>query len=81
MSVRNTRRRLIRAERLDTAPGWIGHMTIDEISKRTMGNVTNYGCPACGRIHLSAYEKEEAENEKIVDSPRYQQIVHNSSGN
>ena len=69
------RRRMIRAERVDTAPGCIGHMTIDEIRTRTLSADVSFACPACGRTHMTVEEKEEAELQRVIDSLRYRQIV------
>lgn len=57
-----TGKRLVRAERIDTANGSLGHMSVDEIRMRLIGKNINVSCPECGRIHLTREEAEEAEN-------------------
>jgi hypothetical protein len=68
-------RTLIRAERLDTASGSIGHMTVDEIKARSIGNSINASCPECGRIHLTREEVEQAEMERITGGSAYANIL------
>ncbi len=74
-------RRRVRAECLDTACGFIGHMTVDEIRKRLTGPCVNVSCPACGRIHLSEEDISEAEARKISAHARFKMLekiaVHN----
>jgi len=65
----------VRAERVDTRCGFIGHMTVDEIRRRTIGDHVNVTCPECGEIHLSREEADEAGKRKIVDSPQYARLV------
>ena len=66
---------VVRAERVDTKCGSIGHMTVDEIKERTIGDRVNVNCPECGEIHLTMEEVEEAEAKKISTSPRFSRIV------
>ncbi len=67
-------RRSVRAESLDTACGFIGHMTVDEIRKRLTGSRVNVSCPACGRIHLSDEDIAEAESRKITAPARFKML-------
>ena len=64
----------VRAERVDTKCGSIGHMSVDEIKERIIGQDLNVTCPECGEIHLTTEEVEEAEKKKITDTPRYEKI-------
>ena len=64
----------VRAERVDTKCGSIGHMTVDVIKQRSIGEDLNVTCPECGEIHLSAEDKAEAEAKKITTTARYKEI-------
>ncbi len=39
----------VRAERIDTKCGSIGHMTVEEIVSRLIGQEVDLACPECGR--------------------------------
>lgn len=67
-------RRKVRAERVDTRCGALGHMTVDEIRERIIGPSVNVTCPECGAIHLTHEEAEEAALRKISTSARYLRI-------
>jgi uncharacterized Zn finger protein len=64
----------VRAERVDTKCGCIGHMTVDEIKARSVGENVNVACPECGRIHLTIEDAEQAEAEKVIASKRFEKI-------
>ncbi len=64
----------VRAERVDTKCGSVGHMTADEIKRRSIGENVNLTCPECGEIHLTEEDAGEAEKKKISETPRYKQI-------
>ncbi len=64
----------VRAERVDTKCGSIGHMTVDEIKDRTIGKELNVTCPDCGEIHLTPDDVTEAESKKITATPKYKKI-------
>lgn len=64
----------VRAERVDTRCGALGHMTVDEIRERIVGENVNVTCPECGAIHLTREEAEEAGLKKISSSVRYTKI-------
>ena len=66
---------MVRAERVDTKCGSIGHMTVDEIKERTIGDRVNVTCPECGEIHLTMEEAEEAEARKISASAKFSRIM------
>ncbi|MFH1057682.1 MAG: hypothetical protein V1797_03250 [Pseudomonadota bacterium] len=68
------RRTEVRAERVDTKCGSVGHMTADEIKRRSIGDNVNLTCPECGEIHLTDEDASEAEQKKISETPRYKQI-------
>jgi hypothetical protein len=64
----------VRAERVDTKCGSIGHMTVDEIKDRTIGNDVNVTCPDCGEIHLTPEDAAEAQAKKITTTPKFKKI-------
>jgi len=64
----------VRAERVDTKCGSIGHMTADEIKKRTIGPDVNVSCPDCGEIHLTPEDVAEAQAKKLTNTPKYKKI-------
>ena len=64
----------VRAERVDTKCGSIGHMTVDEIRERTIGDYVNVTCPECGEIHLTTEDAEEAGRKKITESSKFRKI-------
>ena len=69
------KRTKVRAERVDTKCGSIGHMTVDEIKERTIGDYVNVTCPECGEIHLTTEEAEEAAKKKITNTSKYKKIM------
>lgn len=69
------RRSRVRAERVDTKCGSIGHMTVDEIRERTIGDNVNVTCPECGKIHLTVEDAEEAAAKKISQTRKYAKIA------
>jgi predicted RNA-binding Zn-ribbon protein involved in translation (DUF1610 family) len=64
----------VRAERVDTRCGSIGHMTVDQIRERTVGDNVNVTCPECGEIHLTREDLEAAESRRITESPKFKKI-------
>lgn len=64
----------VRAERVDTKCGYIGHMTVDDIKSRSFGENVNFACPECGKIHLTVEEVEEAESKVLRKSKRFAKI-------
>jgi len=64
----------VRAERVDTKCGYIGHMTVDDIKSRSIGENVNLACPECGKIHLTIEEVEEAEAKVLRKSKRFAKI-------
>jgi hypothetical protein len=74
MKVKKDKRPKVRAERVDTKCGCIGHMTVDEIKARSIGENVNVACPECGKIHLTIEDAEQAEGEKIKSSKRFEKI-------
>jgi hypothetical protein len=64
----------VRAERVDTKCGSIGHMTADEIKDRTIGTDVNVTCPDCGEIHLTPEDAVEAQAKKITATPKFKKI-------
>ncbi|MBI4798291.1 MAG: hypothetical protein HY794_06070 [Desulfarculus sp.] len=64
----------VRAERVDTKCGSIGHMTADEIKGRTIGDEVEMTCPECGEIHLTVEDACEAAQKKISETAKYKKI-------
>ncbi len=64
----------VRAERLDTKCGYIGHMTVDQIKERSFGENVNVACPECGKIHFTIEDTEEAEAKKFRKTKRFAKI-------
>jgi hypothetical protein len=71
---RKDNRPKVRAERMDTKCGYIGHMTVDQIKERSFGENVNVACPNCGKIHLTVEDIEEAEARKLRTTTRFAQI-------
>ncbi len=65
----------VRAERVDTKCGSVGHMTVDEIRERIIGGELNVTCPECGEIHLTPEDAEAAAARRVRDSAKYKRIV------
>jgi hypothetical protein len=74
------KRPLIRVVRPDTACGDVGHMTVDELQRRSLGEIRDGRCPACGQIHLASDEIEDIVEGRIVDSERYRAIRAEAEG-
>ena len=64
----------VRAERIDTKCGYIGHMTVDQIKERSFGETVNVACPECGKIHFTIEDIEEAEERKLRKTTRFAKI-------
>lgn len=64
----------VRAQRVDTKCGSIGHMTVDEIKRRSIGGDVEMACPECGKIHLTPEDACEAAQVKISETARYKRI-------
>ena len=71
---RQDKKRKVRAERVDTKCGSVGHMTVDEIKERSCGENVNVTCPECGEIHLTVEDCEQAEAKKISQSAKFRKI-------
>lgn len=65
----------VRARRVDTKCGLFGHMTVDEIRERTIGDQLNVTCPECGEIHLTEEEAEAASLRRVRDSARFKRLL------
>ncbi len=65
----------VRARRVDTKCGFLGHMTVDEIRERLIGEQVNVTCPECGEIHLTVEEAEAAEARRVRDSARFRRLL------
>jgi len=78
MQDKKSNRPKVRAERIDTKCGYIGHMTVDQIKERSFGNNINVTCPECGKIHLTVEDTDEAETRKITKTERFARIKSDS---
>ncbi|MFV0436221.1 MAG: hypothetical protein ACK5PS_02345 [Desulfopila sp.] len=61
----------VRAENPSGACGYIGHMTIDELKSRAVGDEFDATCPACGLFHLTREEIVRLESKKITKSRKF----------
>jgi hypothetical protein len=68
----------VRAERMDTKCGYIGHMTVDQIKERSFGGDINVACPECGKIHLTVEETDEAEACRLSKTEKFARIKSDS---
>ena len=68
----------VRAERIDTGCGYIGHMTVDQIKERSFGSDINVACPEYGKIHLTVEDTEKAETRRISKTQRFARIKSDS---
>ena len=74
------KREKVRAERIDTKCGSIGHMTVEEIVSRLIGQDVDLTCPECGEIHLTREDAEHAKKKKISLTPRFKKIKQEAEG-
>ncbi|MGA2940143.1 MAG: hypothetical protein ABSF52_24040 [Syntrophobacteraceae bacterium] len=68
----------VRAERMDTKCGYIGHMTVDRIKERSFGENINVACPECGKIHLTVEDTDEAEACRLSKTEKFARIKSDS---
>ena len=68
----------VRAERMDTRCGYIGHMTVDRIKERSFGENINVACPECGKIHLTVEDTDEAEACRLSKTEKFARIKSDS---
>jgi len=71
MTEQTEKRYRVRAENPSGVCGYIGHMTIDELKARAVGDEFDATCPACGKFHLTKEEIDRLNSEKITDSKSY----------
>jgi Zn-finger nucleic acid-binding protein len=69
------KRRVVHVTSPDTACGYVGHMTVDELTAVATGQDIDVNCPVCGQIHLDREEIEEIENQKLSESAEYQETA------
>jgi len=67
-------RRQVRAENPGGACGYVGHMTVDELKDRAVGEQVDGTCPLCGQVHLTRDEIEELERQKVTASERFEEV-------
>ena len=65
----------MRVENPSGACGYIGHMTVDELKSRAVGDNIDGACPICGLVHLSRDEIIELERRKVRGSERFDAIT------
>jgi uncharacterized Zn finger protein len=70
----------VRAERIDTKCGSIGHMTVEEIVSRLIGQEVDLACPECGEIHLTREDAEHAKTKRVSATPRFKRIKEEAEG-
>jgi len=68
------KRRKVRAENPSGACGYLGHMTVDELKDRAVGEKFDAACPICGLVHLSKEEIIELERRTVRESERFDAI-------
>ncbi|HHB77008.1 MAG TPA: hypothetical protein ENK84_10790 [Desulfobulbus sp.] len=68
------KRRQVRVENPSGACGYVGHMTVDELKSRAVGDNIDGACPICGLVHLSRDEIIELEQRKERGSERFDAI-------
>ena len=68
------KRRQVRAENPGGACGYVGHMTVDELKSRAVGEQVDGTCPLCGQVHLTRDEIEELERQKVTASERFEEV-------
>ena len=68
----------MRAERMDTQCGYMGHMTVDRIKERSFGENINVACPECGKIHLTVEDTDEAEACRLSKTEKFARIKSDS---
>ena len=74
-------RKLVRVEAPNCACGFVGHMTADELKQRAAHDDMDLSCPVCGLIHLSREEIDDLEQQKVVNSKRYREILRQAKVN
>ena len=77
---KNKKRRQVRVENPSGACGYVGHMTVDELKSRAVGDNVDGACPICGLIHLSMDEIIELERRKVIKSDRFEAIKKEAEG-
>ena len=65
------KRHVVRVTSPDTACGYVGHMTVDQLKEVAVGDDFEANCPVCGMIHLTAAEIAEVEARKTTETPEY----------
>jgi predicted RNA-binding Zn-ribbon protein involved in translation (DUF1610 family) len=74
------KRSKVRVERVDTKCGSVGHMTVEEIVSRLIGQDVDLTCPECGEIHLTREEADHAKSKKISATARFKKIKDEAEG-
>lgn len=69
------KRHVVRVSTPDTACGYVGHMSVDELKAVAAGADYEVNCPVCGGIHLSREEIEVIEKEKFTNTEAYKTTV------
>ena len=69
------KRPVVRVTSPDTACGYVGHMTVDQLREVAVGDDFEANCPVCGMIHLSSEEIEELEARKFTETEEYLETI------
>ncbi|MFV0436925.1 MAG: hypothetical protein ACK5PS_05975 [Desulfopila sp.] len=69
------KRAVVRVTSPDTACGYVGHMTVDQLREVAVGDDFVANCPVCGLIHLSIEEIKEIESRKFTETKEYLETV------
>ena len=70
---REKKRHVVRVTSPDTACGYVGHMTVDQLKEVAVGDDFEVNCPVCGMIHLTADEIVEVEARKTTETAEYRE--------
>ncbi len=71
---KKVQRTKVRAENPTGACGNIGHMTIDELKERAVGDQFDGTCPSCGMFHLTREEINRLNSAKITETEKYMEL-------
>ena len=67
------KRHVVRVTSPDTACGYVGHMTVDQLKEVAVDDNFEANCPVCGMIHLTADEIAEVEAKRLTESTEYRE--------
>jgi cytochrome c-type biogenesis protein CcmH/NrfF len=79
-AARDIKKKVVKVEAVDTACGKVPHMTVDQLVERFHIESRELHCPACGRIHLTEEDAQNAEAMLFSQTERFQQIKAEAEG-